>query len=84
MLVPNNDQNETDTCDPASEQEKGLLFGPVGHSNTNNALKQNVYRSTMPEQGVYQMQTFDPTVARLQYSLALVLMLFGSMVRASE
>ncbi len=72
------------TCDPASEQEKGLLFGLVGHSNTHNEFKQNVYRSTTPKQGVYQMQTLDPTVARLQYSLALVLMLFGSMVRASE
>lgn len=28
--------------------------------------------------------TLDPTVARLQYSLALVLMLLGSIVRASE
>lgn len=31
-----------------------------------------------------QLLTFDPTVARLQYSLALVLMLLGSIVRASE
>lgn len=28
--------------------------------------------------------TLDPTVALLQYSLALVLMLFGSIVNASE